>query len=161
MSISACTWLKLRPATQRTLQLSSYQYIALIKLLPPWGIYNQILGHTQQEHEMQKLWLFWHPWALKLKMPWKEELAVAERLHYLPMQLTAYSLQSRKRAETSLNILAGGDQTEFIVALAQWRVFHTRGNQKFRLFFPLLSLCFKDSLWVTEFSLPNLFRLFL
>lgn len=160
MSISACTWLKLGPATQRTLQLSSYQYIALIKLLPPWGIYNQILGHTQQEHEMQKLWLFWHPWALKLKMPWKEELAVAERLHYLPMQLTAYSLQSRKRAETSLNILAGESRQSSSLPWLSGVCFTQEVTRSSDFFFPS-SLCFKDSLWVTEFSLPNLFRLFL
>ena len=80
-------------------------------------------------------------------MPWKEELVVAERLHYLPMQLTACSLQSRNIPKTSLNFLAGGEQTEFTVDLAKLTVFHTRGNWKFRLPPPHpLSLCFKDSL---------------
>lgn len=37
----------------KDLQLSSYQYVALIKLLPPWGINYQNLGHIQSEHEMQ------------------------------------------------------------------------------------------------------------
>lgn len=63
-------------------------------------------------------------------MPWKDKLVVVERLYYLPMQLTAYSLQSRNIPE---NFLAGGEQTEFTVDLVKLTVFHTRGNWKFRL----------------------------
>lgn len=74
-------------------------------------------------------------------MPWKEELVVAERLYYLPMQLTAYSLQSRNIPKTSLSFLAGRKQREFTVDLAKLTVSHTRGNWKFRLSpTPLVSL---------------------
>lgn len=76
-------------------------------------------------------------------MPWKAELIVAERLYYLPMQLSAYSLQSRNITETNLNFLAE-EQTEFTVGLAKLIVLQeVTGSSDF---FSLLSLCFKDSL---------------
>lgn len=73
-------------------------------------------------------------------MSQKEELTTAARLYYLPMQLTVYSLPPRNKAETGLNFPAGGKQAEFIVDLAHLSAFCTRGNWKFRGFFPLVSL---------------------
>lgn len=146
MTILDCTQRKLGPATQKTLQLSPHWYIALIKLLLPWGINNQIPQPYMARTQNAKPWLFWHPqstWAVKIKMPWKAELIVAEKLYYLPMQLSAYSLQSRNIPETNLNFLAE-EQTEFTVGLAKLIVLQeVTGSSDF---FSLLSLCFKDSL---------------